>query len=133
MTPVTKLAQYLHYHNTAFHRIDRCVPGEALVELNVNGEGWLTFTCTPQNVQALAVGFLFNEGVIQSSAEIASLHLCAAGDLIDVWLTHPVEKPREWTRTSGCGGGSPRSAIPTGFRSSRLSLPRRSSPTWNLC
>ncbi len=78
---------------------------ETPVSLTVNGENWLTFMCTPTDLEAMAVGFLFNENLIQSSSEIADVRLCAAGDNVDVWLHHPVEKPTAWRKTSGCTGG----------------------------
>lgn len=83
--------------------------GEVIVEtpvaLTVNGEVWLTFMCTPVDLEQMAVGFLFNEGIIESFAEIADVRLCESGDNIDVWLTHSAEKPSTWRRTSGCTGG----------------------------
>jgi len=75
------------------------------VSLTINGEGWLTLMCTPINLEALAIGFLYNEGLIDSRAEIADVRVCPAGDNVDVWLTHPVEEPKNWRRTSGCTGG----------------------------
>ena len=78
---------------------------EASITLTVNGEDWLAFMCTPVEVEALAVGFLFNEGLIRSKDEIASVRVCSTGDNVDVWLTHLVEKPAQWRRTSGCTGG----------------------------
>lgn len=78
---------------------------ETPVSLTVNGEVWLTFMCTPIDLEALALGFLFNEGHLTSIDEVASVHVCANGDNIDVWLNHAVEKPTNWRRTSGCTGG----------------------------
>lgn len=75
------------------------------VTLSVNGEEWVAWMCTPLDIDAMAVGFLFNEGVIESIDEIEHLRLCDAGDQMDVWLTHKAEKPRLWRRTSGCSGG----------------------------
>jgi FdhD protein len=78
---------------------------ETSVTLSVNGEDWLALMCTPLEIEALAVGFLFNEGMIHSKDEIASVRVCPTGDNVDVWLTHAVEKPAQWRRTSGCTGG----------------------------
>jgi FdhD protein len=61
--------------------------------------------CTPIDLEAMAVGFLFNEGLIASIDEIASVRVCPAGDNVDLWLNHQVEKPTFWKRTSGCTGG----------------------------
>ncbi len=78
---------------------------ETPVALTVNGEVWLSFMCTPIDLEAMAVGFLFNEGIIHNPEEIADVRLCAAGDNVDVWLHHKAEKPDQWRRTSGCTGG----------------------------
>jgi len=86
---------------------------EAEVQLNVNGEAWLGFHCSPVDLEALGVGFLFNEGFIETAGEVASLRVCDAGDQIDVWLAHAVEKPQQWSRTSGCQGGVVRPGAPS--------------------
>jgi FdhD protein len=78
---------------------------ETPVSLTVNGEVWTTFMCTPVHLEAMMVGFLFNEGVINNIDEVVDARLCEHGDNVDVWLTHDVQKPDSWTRTSGCTGG----------------------------
>jgi FdhD protein len=78
---------------------------EMAVSLTVNGEIWLTFMCTPVDLEALAVGFLFNEGLIQEREQIADVRVCATGDNIDVWTTESIRRPRQWRKTSGCTGG----------------------------
>ncbi len=78
---------------------------ETSVSLTVNGEVWMSFMCTPVNLEALAVGFLYNEGFIEARSEIADVRVCPQGDNVDVWLQHSVEKPTHWSRTSGCTGG----------------------------
>jgi FdhD protein len=90
---------------------ERCEPvelqaiTETSVTLTVNGEDWLALLCTPVELESLAVGFLYNEGLIHLKSEIASVRVCPTGDTIDVWLTHAVQKPAQWVRTSGCTGG----------------------------
>jgi len=78
---------------------------EAPVSLTVNGEPWVTSMCTPTNLEAMAIGFLYNEGVINAVDEIADVRVCEHGDNVDVWLTRKAERPRSWRRTSGCTGG----------------------------
>jgi FdhD protein len=51
------------------------------------------------------VGFLFNENYIEDASEIVDVTVCASGDNVDVWLTHGIEKPSVWKRTTGCSGG----------------------------
>ena len=93
------------YQDGGWKRTESEVIVEAAVSLTVNGEPWLTFRCTPINLEALAVGFLFDEGLIKARDEIASVYVCERQDNIDVWINHPVQKPALWQRTSGCTGG----------------------------
>jgi FdhD protein len=78
---------------------------ESRVSITVNGEQWISLLCTPIHLEALAIGFLYNEGIINDTSAVVSLRVCPQGDNVDVWLTHSVEKPQLWTRTSGCSGG----------------------------
>ena len=78
---------------------------EASVALTVNGTRWFSFLCTPLDLEALAVGFLYNEGVVSSRAEVVSVHVCDRKEVVDVCLDRPVPRPASWQRTSGCGGG----------------------------
>lgn len=78
---------------------------ETPVSLTVNGQVWTTFMCTPVQLEALMVGFLFNEGMIDSMQEVEDVRICEHGDNVDIWLTHTAPKPDSWTRTSGCTGG----------------------------
>lgn len=96
---------YYKYRPGRWEIIESNVIVESSVALSVNGEVWLTFMCTPTDLEALAVGFLFNEGWINTPSEIVAVSICASGDNIDVWLDHPVEKPAVWKRTTGCSGG----------------------------
>ena len=97
--------KYQFFHNEKTEQITAHLPTEAPVSLTLNGEAWLTFMCTPSQLEALAIGFLFNEGVIQGFNEVADVRVCEHGDNVDIWLNHATEKPKKWTRTSGCTGG----------------------------
>jgi FdhD protein len=110
--------QYIQIEPDQWTKHDAHIIVETPVSLTVNGELLLTFMCTPIDLEALALGFLFNEGLIHSMSEVASVRLCPTGDNVDVWLHHSVDQPIRWRRTSGCTGGitsveesSPESAI----------------------
>jgi FdhD protein len=94
------------------------VPANVIVEfsvsITVNGEWWLSVLCTPIDMEAMAIGFLYNEGIIAELSEVASVRVCPQGDNIDIWLTHTAQKPQHWTRTSGCSGGLTGVALPPG-------------------
>lgn len=77
---------------------------EKPINFVVNAETWMTFMCTPIELDALAVGFLFNEGVIKSINQIKSITLCSSESVIEVWLDSQIEKPNLLQRSSGCFG-----------------------------
>jgi FdhD protein len=43
---------------------------ETPVSLTVNGEVWLTFMCTPVNLEEMSVGFLYNDGFLERMVEV---------------------------------------------------------------
>lgn len=96
---------FLHYSAGKWEILDRKVITEQPTSLTVNGKTWLTLMCTPVDIEALAVGFLFNEGILKNRADIELVQVCAQGDNVDIWLNHTVELPQNWRRTSGCTGG----------------------------
>jgi len=101
-TPIT----FSQYSINAIESITTNVAIEAPVSLTVNGKVWLTFQCTPDYLEQMAVGFLFNEGFVTNMDEIASIYVCEKRDNVDIWLNHAAEKPDTWRRTSGCHGGT---------------------------
>ncbi|WP_420642607.1 formate dehydrogenase accessory sulfurtransferase FdhD [Candidatus Leptofilum sp.] len=78
---------------------------EAQICISINGEELATFMASPRDLEAMAVGFLANEGIIQHPNEIRHLHL-SQNNCVDVWLHDTeFEKPRKFIITAGCGGG----------------------------
>jgi len=100
-----KPIHYFQVDSRKHEEFDSYTIVETPVSLTLNGEVWTTFMCTPIHLEALMVGFLFSEGVINSMEEVADVRICEHGDNVDVWLTHEAPKPDSWTRTSGCTGG----------------------------
>lgn len=79
---------------------------ESLLSLYLNGQELATMMCSPIDQEALALGFLYNEGVIQSIEEVRHLRANVARTVVDVFLTHAdYDPPRRMVLTSGCGGG----------------------------
>jgi FdhD protein len=98
----------IHYERFEFKKwkpFDAETIVESPVSLTVNGQVWLTFMCTPVDLEAMSVGFLYNEGIIESMGEVEDVRVCEHGDNVDVWLNRNVEQPPSWRRTSGCTGG----------------------------
>jgi FdhD protein len=100
-----KPIQYFQIDSTRDELTEGSTIVETPVSLTVNGEAWVSFMCTPVLLEAMAVGFLFNEDILDSMDEVVEARLCEHGDNVDVWLTSSPEKPTKWTRTSGCSGG----------------------------
>jgi FdhD protein len=104
ITPQKKI-HYKRYEFKKWEPRDAETIVETPVSLTVNGQVWLTFMCTPVHLEEMSVGFLYNEGVIESMDEVENVHVCEHGDNVDVWLNRSVEQPASWRRTSGCTGG----------------------------
>ena len=100
-----KAIQYQRYEFRKWKTFDAETIVETPVSLTVNGQVWLTFMCTPVHLEAMSVGFLYNEGIIESMQEVEDVRVCEHGDNVDVWLNRTVEQPQSWRRTSGCTGG----------------------------
>src|SRR5215510_11233441 len=100
-----KAIQYERYEFRKWEHHDAETIVEMPVSLTVNGAVWLSFMCTPVDLEAMAVGFLYNEGVIESMDDVADVRVCEHGDNVDVWLNYNAERPTSWRRTSGCTGG----------------------------
>ncbi len=85
------------------------VKGEVVREqplsVHVNGERFLTLLCSPFQLEALVLGYLWMEKVIAARDEVASLVVSEVDGRAEVMLTHPVTLPTERILTSGCGGG----------------------------
>lgn len=106
MSQQNSVFSYLQYSREGKTIVESNIAVEAPVSLTVNGEIWLTFQCTPDDLEALALGFLFNEGFLTRMEDVANVHVCDQKDNVDVWLNYGVKKPVSWRRTSGCHGGT---------------------------
>ncbi len=79
---------------------------ESLVSIYVNAQELATIMCSPIEQEVLALGFLYNEGVIETLAEVALVQANVARSVVDVFLKrNDFEPPRRVVLTSGCGGG----------------------------
>jgi FdhD protein len=105
-TTATSLStRYLKYNHGRWEPAENGVITEASVDISVNGTFWVSLMCTPTQLEELAVGFLFNEGIISAIEEVEIIRPCDDQCNIDIWLSRGVEEPKQWRRTSGCSGG----------------------------
>jgi len=78
---------------------------EGTITIHVNGEELATIMATPVEQEQLGLGFLRNEGLIQTMAEVRDVHISDDGCCVEIWLDHAFEVPDRMIITSGCGGG----------------------------
>jgi FdhD protein len=97
-----------HYHifDGEWQEIEAEVIEEGFLTIFVNGQELAALMCSPRDPAQLALGFLVNEGFIQTIQEVEICHTCQGGGCVDIWLAHPISgEPRRKIITSGCGGG----------------------------
>jgi FdhD protein len=98
--------RYLSVDGSNTREIEGDIVEEGLVCISVNGEELATFMCTPSDLENLALGFLYNEGIIQGLHDVRQIHVSKATTCVDVWLQNmDFERPSRAIITSGCGGG----------------------------
>jgi FdhD protein len=93
-------------HGAEAEPTDTGVIEESILSVYVNGQELATIMCSPIDQEALALGFLYNEGVIDSLAEVGLVKANVARTTVDVVLNRSdFSPPRRMILTSGCGGG----------------------------
>jgi len=99
-------AEYLAVSEAGSSHVDGSIAAETRLCVSVNGLELASFMCTPVAQQDLALGFLLNEGIINSDDDLRAVTLSRSGTCVDVWLvTEEFEPPERLIVTSGCGGG----------------------------
>lgn len=96
---------YFVYRPDRWHRVDAAVIDEVTVTLHVNGQALTSFMCSPVGLEAMALGFLRNEGLIAGLEEVELVKLSHSSTCVDVWLRREFMAPSHAIRTSGCSGG----------------------------
>lgn len=93
------------YHGD-WQTIEGEVIEEGFVSIFVNGTELATVMCSPREQDRFALGFLCNEGIIDSLDDVRAVHVCPSGACVDVWLKRSdYVRPSRLILTSGCGGG----------------------------
>jgi len=96
---------YFHVKRGRLEEVKGEVVREQPLTVHVNGERFLTLLCSPFQLEALVVGYLWMEKVVEHLGEISHLEISEVDGRADVTLAHPVALPTERILTSGCGGG----------------------------
>ena len=100
--PVT----YTGYYDAECRPVRGVVPVEEVITLCVNGRPLIRLMCTPVQLEELAIGFLFNQGLIEAPDEVAAVELRDGDRCLDVRLHHDIEIPRLRVFASGYSGGA---------------------------
>lgn len=98
--------EYVSLSGTDPQHIEGSVPEEALACISVNATELATFMCTPRDLDLMALGFLYNEGIIDSLDDVRAYHVSRNRTCVDMWL-HDLsfQPPEREITTTGCGGG----------------------------
>ncbi|OGK78351.1 MAG: formate dehydrogenase family accessory protein FdhD, partial [Candidatus Rokubacteria bacterium GWC2_70_16] len=96
---------YLRVSRAGAEEVKAEVVREQPLTVHVNGARFITLLCSPFQLEALVIGYLWMEKVIGRLEDIARLEVSEVDGRADVTLTQPVELPTERVLTSGCGGG----------------------------
>jgi FdhD protein len=105
MTYGTVIYQLTSYDGE-WEDIEAEVIEERQLSIFVNGRELVALMCTPSDPAQLALGFLANEELIKSMADVEISYVCNGGGCVDLWLGHSIwDRPRRRVITSGCSGG----------------------------
>lgn len=102
----TRPVRYISLGAGRPQQIDGEVVEETLACLSVNGQELATFMCSPRDLDKMALGFLYNEGIIEHRDDVRALHISRSDTCVDVWLQDSqAVLPERPIVTAGCGGG----------------------------
>jgi len=103
---VSKFSHCRTYLNGTWQERELLVPNEGFVRLIVNGSELVKILCTPLKQKELVIGFLYEEGMIESLSDIESIEINKEEGIAQVLLVNkePV-KTKEKIITSGFGKG----------------------------
>lgn len=96
---------YLQYDRGKVAKVEKGVVVETPLTVTLNGKELVRFLCTPEDLEAQVVGFLWLEGLIGSLDDVLVVRACAEDGAADVILAGDPQIPRKKAVTSGCGGG----------------------------
>ena len=99
------MRSYLKVRNGQVEEVSGEVVREQPLTIYVNGVRFVTLLCSPMQLEALVVGYLWMEKIIQEADDIVTLGVTPVDGRADVTLRTAVELPTERILTSGCGGG----------------------------
>ncbi|MCF7912688.1 MAG: formate dehydrogenase accessory sulfurtransferase FdhD [Candidatus Cloacimonetes bacterium] len=107
MDEIRALKEIKKYQNGKFEMLTDIVVREISFTININNRRLTAIACLPDSLLELALGFLFSEGLILSSAELLESEFTPGGNEINFKLEIPLERIQSFfltgEKTSGCG------------------------------
>ncbi|MCC6175456.1 MAG: formate dehydrogenase accessory sulfurtransferase FdhD [Chloroflexi bacterium] len=104
-TPVVR-RRYVRFRADAGQPVEDEIIAEIRLSIFVDGQELVQLMCSPHQVRALVVGFLYLEGLIDSLDDVDALRVCLADRVAEVRLARPLASlPTRRIVTSGCTGG----------------------------
>jgi len=86
--------------NNTFAELKHDIISEKSIALKVNGVHWLNFICSPFDLEALAIGFLYNQQILSNIKQIKSFHLTDDLEEMEINLSSNPQRPEQWHRTT---------------------------------
>ncbi|MBU1879395.1 MAG: formate dehydrogenase accessory sulfurtransferase FdhD, partial [Chloroflexi bacterium] len=99
----------VRYEHDRAQEVVAAVPREVPLLIRLNGADLVTLSHTPVRSNALVLGFLYLEGIIEGLDDVALMRVCDDETVAEVQLTREVDVAalaQRRTVTSGCGGGA---------------------------
>src|SRR5215217_9751886 len=104
-TPVV-VRRYVRFRAEAGQNVEEPVIAEMRLRIEVDGAELVDLMCSPHRVNALVLGFLYHEGLIDGLDDVAGVRVCLPDGLAEVHLARPAPPlPQRRIITSGCTGG----------------------------
>jgi FdhD protein len=98
--------RYVRFRGGEARTVEEPVIAEMRLRIVVDDADVVELMCSPHRVNALVLGFLYHEGMIDALDDVASIRVCLPDGLAEVWLTRPSPPlPARRIVTSGCTGG----------------------------
>jgi FdhD protein len=104
-TPVV-VRRYVRFRAGEARTVEEPVIAEIRLRIVVDGADVVELMCSPHRVNALVLGFLYHEDMIDGVDDVAGLRVCLPDGVAEVWLARPAPPlPARRIVTSGCTGG----------------------------
>jgi FdhD protein len=99
----TKTIEYTRWEDGRPGSAAGAVPSEEAIEIYVDGNPLVGLRCSPTLLEELALGFLYNEGLIEDVGDVA--RITVREPRVDVYLDRENELPTLRHLWRGCSGG----------------------------